>query len=263
MVIMIADCYAVWDNFKNFIGGRAGILHWGIFCLALIYCLFLGKRDRKLLVWPTVMVLFFFFNPLFYRYVGSKFLSGVYWRLMWMVPVSFVTAYALVHFVYRFKKQAVRILASVLAVACIIVTGERMYQEKTFVRAENSYKLPQAVIDVADTLAAAGVNWKVRSLVPNELFCYIRQYRCDIGLFYGRNAGGFISEIGEDEKRVYDEMCKEEPDIGVITEICKRNEVVFLCFNRDMQRIPEDLEEYGYLHYRDVGEYSIYKLEEA
>ena len=73
----------------------------------------------------------------------------------------------------------------------------------------------------ADILAGAGVSWKVRSVVPNELLCYIRQYRCDIGLFYGRNVGGFISGIGDDEVAMYQQMCQEKPDMTVVTDIAK------------------------------------------
>jgi hypothetical protein len=137
-----------------------------------------------------------------------------------------------------------------------------VYSAGTFTKAENVYKLPQEALDVADIMAAAGVNWKVRAVVPNELLCYIRQYRCDIGLFYGRNAGGFISEIGEDEQRVYEEMSRSNPDVSVITELCRKNEVIFLCFNRATQDIPDDLSEYGYQLYRTTGDYSIYQLQE-
>lgn len=259
---MITDLYAIWDNFKNFIGGRSGILHMLMFCIALLACIFWGKKQRRLLFYPTVCVFIFFFNPLFYHYIGNKFLSGVYWRLLWMVPVTFVTAYGLVYLIYRFRNQALRSVAAVAAVFCIIATGKCIYNEVTFTEAENLYKLPQAAIDVADAMAAAGIDWKVRAVVPNELFCYVRQYRCDIGLLYGRNAGGFISDISDEAKAVYNEMCRETPDIGLLTDLCRQQEVVFLCFNTKNQQIPEDLSGYGYLPYREIGDYSIYIWEE-
>lgn len=259
---MMTDLYTIIDNFKIFIGGRAGVLHWLLFGMALAVCIFLGKKQRKLLVYPTVLVFVFFCNPLFYHYIGNKFLSGVYWRLLWMVPVTFLTAYGLTVLIYRFKKQAVRVLAAVLAVVCIAVTGRCMYNETTFTEAENLYKLPQAAIEVSDVMAAAGIDWKVRVVVPNELLCYVRQYRCDIGLLYGRNAGGFISEISNEAKAVYDEMSKETPDMEVLTNLCRQQEVIFLCFNTGTQQIPEDLSSYGYLPYRTVGDYSIYIWEE-
>lgn len=258
----MADFYAIWDNFKNFIGGRAGVLHVLLFGLALLSCMFMGKKQRRTLVYPTVLVFLFFFNPLFYRYIGNKFLSGVYWRLLWMVPLNFVTAYGLVALVCRFRRQAVRAAAVLAAAACIIVTGKCIYNEQTFTKADNLYKLPQAAIDVSDAMAAAGIDWKVRAVVPNELFCYVRQYRCDVGLLYGRNAGGFISDISDEAKAVYNEMCRETPDIGLLTDLCRQQEVVFICFNTEMQQIPKDLSAYGYLPYRTIGEYSIFIWEE-
>ena len=54
---MITYCYAVWNEFMNFIGGRNGLLHWLLFCAALLFCVLLGKGDRKRLFWPSVLVL--------------------------------------------------------------------------------------------------------------------------------------------------------------------------------------------------------------
>ena len=142
------------------------------------------------------------------------------------------------------------------------LSGQKIYSKATFTEAENEYKLPQAALDVADILAGAGVSWKVRSVVPNELLCYIRQYRCDIGLFYGRNVGGFISGIGDDEVAMYQQMCQEKPDMTVVTDIAKRNQVVFLCFNRTEQEIPDDMKPYGYHYYSETGDYVIYMLGE-
>ena len=260
---MAADFYSILDNFKNFIGGRTGLFHW---CLVMLF--FLGRKYQeekqtvRFLVWPTILVLLFLFNPLFYRYVGSRFFAGVYWRLFWMLPVSFTAAYVVVWLVCRWKKQAVRIVVLVAALGTIALSGQKIYSKATFTEAENEYKLPQAALDVADILAGAGVSWKVRSVVPNELLCYIRQYRCDIGLFYGRTVGGFISGIGDDEVAMYQQMCQEKPDMTVVTDIAKRNQVVFLCFNRTEQEIPDDMKPYGYHYYRETGDYVIYMLGE-
>jgi tellurite resistance protein TehA-like permease len=97
---MAADFYSILDNFKNFIGGRTGLFHWCLFCLAVVMLFFLGRKYQeekqtvRFLVWPTILVLLFLFNPLFYRYVGSRFFAGVYWRLFWMLPVSFTAGLA-------------------------------------------------------------------------------------------------------------------------------------------------------------------------
>ena len=87
---------ALWGEFVKFTGGRAGLVHLLLFAAALVCCFFLGKEERHRLFWPSVLVGIFFFNPVFYKYVGTRFLSGVYWRLLWMLPWTFVIAYAVV-----------------------------------------------------------------------------------------------------------------------------------------------------------------------
>ena len=58
------------------------------------------------------------------------------------------------------------------------------------------------------------------------------------------------------------QMCQEKPDMTVVTDIAKRNQVVFLCFNRTEQEIPDDMKPYGYHYYRETGDYVIYMLGE-
>ena len=115
---------ALWGEFVKFTGGRAGLVHLLLFAAALVCCFFLGKEERHRLFWPSVLVGIFFFNPVFYKYVGTRFLSGVYWRLLWMLPWTFVIAYAVVRMAYRLGKQALRIVVVAVACVCIFVTGK-------------------------------------------------------------------------------------------------------------------------------------------
>ncbi len=251
--------FAVWDEFVNFIGGRTGILHWVIFLLALMACMFIGRGMRRRLFWPSVLVLVFFFNPLFFGMVGTRFLSGVYWRLLWMLPVSFVIAYALTQLACRMKRGILRAVGIVLFCAGIAVTGKPVFSGETYREKENAYELPQAAIEISDVVMARLQDWKETIIVPHELICDIRQYSCSIGLLYGRNVGGFISDIEEDETRVYEEMGKERPDVALITDIAKARNCRYIVFNTSFHQIPEDLSEYGYERVAEAGEsYVIY-----
>jgi len=89
-------------------------------------------------------------------------------------------------------------------------------------------------------------SWKETIIVPNELLCSVRQYSSAVCLLYGRNAGGFISDIGEDEQRVYEQMSKEDPDLALVTEIARNKNCRYIVFNTSFHQIPEDLSEYGY-----------------
>lgn len=243
---MISYCYAVWGEFINFIGGRSGLLHWLLYIAALVFCFFWGKEERKRLFWPSVLVLLFFFNPIFYAAVGTRFLSGVYWRLLWMLPVSFVIAYVLTQLIGKVQKNLLRIGALVLACACIAVTGEREFSRTTYSEKENAYEIPNAAVEISDFVMEGLMDWKETIIVPNELLCYIRQYSASVGLLYGRNIGGFISEIEPEAASVYDEMSKEEPDVALITEVGKKKDCRYIVFNTSFHRIPEDLSGYGY-----------------
>lgn len=237
---------AVWGEFVNFIGGREGLLHWMLFVAALIGSFFLGKSERKKIFWPSVAVLIFFFNPFFYKYVGTKFLSGVYWRLLWMLPVSFVIAYTLTKLAYRMKKDILRIGVVIAACVCIIITGRPIFSGETYHEKTNAYELPNAAIAIGDFVDMWMNQWKETLIVPNELLCSVRQYSASACLLYGRNIGGFISEIGEEEMQVYEEMSKENPDVALITEIALRKNCRFIVFNTSFHKIPEDLTAYGY-----------------
>ena len=65
-------------------------------------------------------------------------------------------------------------------------------------------------------------------------------------LLYGRNAGGFISDIGEEEAAVYAQMSSETPDVAFVTRVAGEKNCRFIVFNTDFHRIPEDLTGYGY-----------------
>ena len=141
---------ALWGEFVKFIGGRAGLVHLLLFAAALVCCFFLGKEERHRLFWPSVLVGIFFINPVFYKYVVSRFLSGVYWRLLWMLPWTFVIAYAVVRMAYRLGKQALRIVVVAVACVCIFVTGKPVLSAETYGERSNVYELPQAAVEIAD-----------------------------------------------------------------------------------------------------------------
>lgn len=257
---MITYCYAVWDEFTKFIGGRAGLAHWILFGAAILCCVFFGQEERKKIFWPSALVLLFFFNPVFYALIGTRFLSGVYWRLLWMLPISFVIAYAVTQLAYKLKKDCLRVIVFAAACVCIIVTGEREFSSATYTEKENEYEISQAAIEVCEVVMQGLQGWKENIIVPNELLCDIRQYSCSVGLLYGRNFGGFISDIEQDELAVYEEMCKEEPDVEVITDIAKNRNCRYIVFNTSTHQIPEDLSNYGYEKLEVVQEdYAIYR----
>lgn len=243
---MYTYIYGVWREFVNFLGGRSGYWHWLIFCIALVYCAFQGKNVRRKLFYPSICVLVFFFNPIFYKYIGKVFLQGIYWRLLWMLPIIFTVSYALTDFIYKMNKKFIRLCILTIAIAIIIITGKTIFSRETYTEKQNIYEISDAAIEISDLVQGNLLDWKETVIVPNELLCDMRQYSCAVGLLYGRNAEGFISEIGEDEKKVYNEMSKQNPDVTVITQIGKERDCRYIVFNSSYHNIPDDLTTYGY-----------------
>ena len=193
---------ALWGEFVKFIGGRAGLVHLLLFAAALVCCFFLGKEERHRLFWPSVLVGIFFFNPVFYKYVGTRFLSGVYWRLLWMLPWTFVIAYAVVRMAYRLGKQALRIVVVAVACVCIFVTGKPVLSAETYGERSNVYELPQAAVEIADLVQSRLVDWQETLIVPNELLCIrMSAVRKKCGGLYLRHRGGRTAGLRGNEQR--------------------------------------------------------------
>ena len=68
----------------------------------------------------------------------------------------------------------------------------------------------------------------------------------DIDYFMKKRGRICFRDRGDDEVAMYQQMCQEKPDMTVVTDIAKRNQVVFLCFNHTEQEIPDDVKPYGY-----------------
>lgn len=200
----------VLDTVRESFAGNRYLILW---IISLVYLFFAEKEKRKILVYPSILLGVLIFNPVLYRYVWHKLFDYAYWRAFWMVPVLPVIAAAAVSLAGKMRRKSAKaaVIAAVLAVSAL--TGTYIYKDR-FVRAQNRYKLPQAVVDVADALLA--LDSEPRAAVDASLFCYIRQYSSDIHLAYGRDAWGYIDAIGNGHYSVYQQMVQPQPDLGYV-----------------------------------------------
>ena len=110
-------CAAVVTNFKSFIG--SGWLMWIVYCLALVICFFFWKEKRKKLVTVSMLGCVVIINPIVYSIVGKRFMSGVYWRLFWALPIVIVVAATLTFLVGKCRRSWLRITTAF--VMCIVI----------------------------------------------------------------------------------------------------------------------------------------------
>ena len=248
-------------NFKSFIGN--GWLMWICFCIALIICFFLGKEKRKKIVTVSIILCVIIINPVVYRLIGDRFLSGVYWRLFWTLPIVTAIAVVLTELTARVRWEWLRAVAVAALCLVIALTGRSVINHGTYMRAENDYQIPQAAIDVSDIVLEAAEGADVQIVAPDDLVCYIRQYTTKIKLAYGRDSWGFINTPQSWQMEIYDLMHSEEMDYRLLRETAYGYETRYIVFDTKLRNLPENMSELGFKPVGTTGQYSVYALEEG
>jgi hypothetical protein len=255
---------AVIDNFISYIGtGWMGWMFWGLYCLALIICLVTDRDNSGRLVSVSLILAVVVFNPIFYTYVGDRFLSGVYWRLFWVFPLVITIACVATQLISRFRFGAVRLIVAFIFAVSIALLGQSVINRGTYTIAENDYQIPQRAIDVADVILADSGGARVSVVATDDLVCYIRQYSPRITLAYGRDMWGFIGVPDENENYVYNAIHTDSIDYEELIMLSRLFGHEYIVFDVNLFDIPENIEDMGYRLVDYVDDYVIYRVEEV
>ena len=126
-----------------------------MFFLSLVYlwCFEKDRVKKAVLVFMSVVFLVLFVFPVFANVVMYKFgEAGTYYRFLWLIPTTIVSAYSIISILERFKKVYIRLIAFAIVLICIMIGGVFMYDAPVFIKADNAYELPQDVIDICDEI---------------------------------------------------------------------------------------------------------------
>ena len=160
----------------------------GYYCLlfiAAILYLWFTEEDRNLkiilVIIPTVIQVLFFM-PFFY-FAYNKLDEGTYYRILWLLPMTLVIAYAGVKVIGTHTRLGVAIMALIL-----ILSGTCVYTSIGVSKAENAYKLPNEVVEICDMIMPEEGKERVWAAFPPILVHYVRQYSTEIQLPFGRDS---------------------------------------------------------------------------
>ena len=158
----------------------------GVFIVAVGALVYLEKdKDRRvLLVLMPILVFMLFLFPLLAWAVNRYAETEIYYRFLWLLPVTIVIAYVgtkLLLFVRGWR----RIAGALLLCGIISVCGDYVYDNEYFSKAENAYHVPQVVVDICDEIVIEGR--EVRAVFPANLVQYVRQYSPYVCLAFGRD----------------------------------------------------------------------------
>lgn len=238
--------------FKNYMGFHENGYLAGIYLFVLLYLWLTekDKRKRAIFVYAPTLLLLMFFCPLF-RKIFVRLLedSETYYRLLWLLQMSIVSAYGLIKLCGRHRR-----IGLVVICAAIMACGNYVYDSEHITKAQNAYHLPQEAVDIVDLIEPE--EGRITVLVPADLIYFIRQYSTNIELPYGRE---MLIARWDYHHAMYEAM--EEADVietESFAELARQYPCAYVILKEDRET-DKPLTECGYTLYNQVGEYLIYK----
>lgn len=238
--------------FKNYMGYHENGYLAGIYLFVLLYLWLTekNKQRRAIFVYAPTLLLLMFFCPLFRKvFVRIMDDSETYYRLLWLLQMSLVSAYGILKLCGRHRRVGLALMC-----AAIAVCGNYVYDSQYITKAENVYHLPQDAVDVVDLIEPE--EGRITVLLPADLIYYVRQYSTNIELPYGREM--LIARWGYYHD-MYEAMEKAEViETASFVELAREYPCAYIVLKAD-RKLEEPLTKYGFILYGQVGEYLIYK----
>lgn len=220
--------------------------------LAAVIYLFLKERrkDRKILfVYAPAITFLLFLNPLFFGVFSRVMDEEIYYRLIWLLPVTVTLAYCIVKICAELKGRT-RICFGTLAAVLTVISGTLVYSSPIFTKAENLEHVPSEVVEICDMIKLPGR--EVMAAFPVEMVHFVRQYSPWIRMPYGREVltGGF-SEL--EYAMRYDTV-----DVDQVAALAKAYSCHYVIIS-DEKELVGNMEDHDYELIGKSGKYLVYR----
>ena len=196
------------------------------FAIALVW---LWKKRRGFaqsaaLIFAGLIISLICFFPPTARVIMKVIGERVYWRVFWMLPLAAVLALAMTEWVSESGKGA-----ALLCLVLIAINGSLVFSDSYFSARENNYKLPTAVIRVADSIQthakANHVKKRRRRIIgPVSIAETIRLYDAGLKQYYGRSAEVNPAMQGT----LFQQINADEPDYEILAESFRKAKLRYL-----------------------------------
>lgn len=235
--------------------GTGLIVIWYLLCLVWLWLNEKRSYMRVLFLYMPLALLLLYFNPLFAGLVYRVADGEIYYRILWLLPITVVIAYTCVCIYGRMARDRQRRanLFALCAAGILGISGSFIYSSPFFSRAENMYHVPDVVVEICDAINVPGR--EVRALFPMELLQYVRQYSPMTCMPYGR-------EITVDKWNYYhplrEEMETEVIRLETLVPLTREYICHYVIF-RPGQKVRGNPEDYGWQRFGQVDGYVIYR----
>jgi hypothetical protein len=197
------------------------------------------------------VILGVFFNPwiggLFYQYVDED----IYYRILWLLPVTIVIAYGIVH-IYGTLEGRRKALFIPICLMLILVSGKYIYEDVHFHKAENLYHMPQSVVDICDYIEVEGR--EVMAAFPEEMLPFVRQYSPVVCMPYGRETQ---LNLWGNHNPFYEAMNAKTLDVPELVRMARENGCHFLIVSEEKAKAG-DFRTYDFSLLATIRGYEVY-----
>ena len=226
-----------------------------LFLLSLCYLWYVekNKEKRRLLVAFPICVLIVFFCPLIIFFLEKLSEEDVFWRMLWSIPMLCIIAYAAIIFI-RTLEGLKRYCSIFGIIAIIVISGDYLYNNPNYQKAENLENIPSEVIEICDHIVVEGR--EVMACFPAEMLMYVTQYTDYIKMPYGREV--FLQPDGVNMGTDLYEMVEQEKVDAQQLSSELRLETCHFVILRKNANIEGDLEKENWKMYYESKNYVVY-----
>ncbi len=211
-----------------------------------------SRRVRVVLLYTSLLIAALFFFPPFKR-VMDILDEGTYYRVLWLLPMTVVIAYAGLKLAGRHYRIGFAVLALLF-----ILSGRYAYKSIHITKAQNRYHIPDVVIAICNEIMPKEDEERVWAVFPEELIYFVRQYSSEVQMPYGREMLEAQWEWNWDTHPLYAIMREEPIDIAALVPLLTDYHVQYLVLNRNIELLGRP-EENGLVKHVSVEAYDVYR----
>lgn len=241
-------------------------LHFILMFLALAYILISRKEKyhRRLFIGYSLLFTVVYFCPVTSWVITRAIGELVYWRMLWMMPLPIIIAYAGVKIWCRIEKKWQRGLSIAALAAVLVLLGQFIYLDGCpYEKRTNWEKIPESPVAICNIINAdrkSKEEW-VLLAAPEDMVPYIRVYDGSIHQVYGRKgdywkpgSGGYYIV------KTMNQLLRDniEPDYEKLIAKCRRISCNYIVLPDGNKRV-ENMEAYHFEEIGRVGNYIIFK----
>lgn len=240
-------------------------LYWGdgsfqyLLLAAIIYLI--GWKRKKRSVQQVLLYLLagllLFICPLTATFIQKCIGETVYWRVLWILPVTPVIALAGAEFPENRHTDFLHSGLIIIFISAAVICANSLLHSGNYTRTYNHQKVPDEVANICNLVQEnAQEGTEVCLAADDHVASYVRVYDPSIIMPYGRRTKG---SLDQNSRSLYQAINADSPDYGRIAELAADKDCSFISV-----AIPENfdaagMESMGYTLIGTVNQYGVFK----